>query len=113
MEDALRIAREAARALDYAHEHGVIHRDIKPENILLTGDGNTLVADFGIARALGGRRASSPETGIVVGTPAYMSPEQAAGDKGLDARTDIYTLARCCTRCWPASRRSPAPRRRR
>ena len=81
-EDALRIAVEAARALDYAHTHGVVHRGIKPENILLTRDGSTLVADFGIARALGG--ADGPqltETGMAVGTPAYMSPAQAAGDR--------------------------------
>jgi serine/threonine-protein kinase len=94
VEDALRIAREAAQALQYAHDHGVIHRDIKPENLLLTHDGNTLVADFGIARSLGGGGEEKlTETGLVVGTPAYMSPEQAAGDKGLDARTDIYSLA--------------------
>ncbi len=110
-EDALRIATEAARALDYAHQHGVVHRDIKPENIMLTRDGSTLVADFGIARALGGDGGLT-QTGFAVGTPAYMSPEQAAGDKTIDARTDVYSLARCCTRCWPASHRGPDPRRR-
>ena len=110
VDDALRIAAEAARALDYAHQHGVVHRDIKPENILLTGDGSTLVADFGIARALGSGDDGLTQTGFAVGTPAYMSPEQAAGDKALDA-ADRLVLAgrRCCTRCWPASRRSPAP----
>jgi eukaryotic-like serine/threonine-protein kinase len=93
LEDAVRIAREAAQALQYAHEHGVVHRDIKPENLLLTRDGNTLVADFGIARALDARAESKlTETGIVVGTPAYMSPEQAVGDRELDARTDVYSL---------------------
>src|SRR5690348_14629214 len=94
VEDAVRIAREAAQALQYAHEHGVVHRDIKPENLLLTRDGNTLVADFGIARAIeaGSDEAKLTETGLVVGTPAYMSPEQASGDKGLDARTDVYSL---------------------
>ena len=89
---AIRIATEAARALEYAHRHGVIHRDIKPENLLLTTDGSTLVADFGIARALAGADDRLTETGLAVGTPAYMSPEQAAGDKTLDARTDIYSL---------------------
>ena len=92
IEDALRIAIETARALDHAHRHDVIHRDIKPENILLTKDGDTLVADFGIARALAGSEERLTETGLAVGTPAYMSPEQAAGDKSLDARTDIYSL---------------------
>ena len=92
-EEALRIAREAARGLQYAHEHGVIHRDVKPENILLTRDGSTLVADFGIARA--DRRSDSAHLtgrGIVMGTPAYMSPEQATGIADLDARTDMYAL---------------------
>jgi eukaryotic-like serine/threonine-protein kinase len=90
VEDAVRIAREAADALDYAHRHGVIHRDIKPENILLS-DGHALVADFGIARAMGGDEHLT-ETGMAIGTPAYMSPEQAAGERELDARTDIYSL---------------------
>jgi eukaryotic-like serine/threonine-protein kinase len=94
VDDALRIAREAAQALQYAHEHGVVHRDIKPENLLLTRDGSTLVADFGIARALGTNTDERlTETGLAIGTPAYMSPEQAAGDRGLDARTDVYSLA--------------------
>lgn len=93
VEDALRIATDAARALDYAHHHGVVHRDVKPENLLLTSDGSTLVADFGIARALGGADDRLTQTGMSVGTPAYMSPEQAGGDPGIDARSDIYSLA--------------------
>src|SRR5206468_7054096 len=92
VEEALRIATETARALDYAHRQGVMHRDIKPENILLTKDGDTLVADFGIARALAGADERLTETGMSVGTPAYMSPEQASGDKAVDARTDVYSL---------------------
>src|SRR6476469_3955618 len=91
-EDAIQIGHAAALALEYAHQHGVIHRALKPENILLTRDGSTLVADFGIARALGSAEAQLTETGVVVGTPAYMSPEQAGGYPHLDARTDIYSL---------------------
>jgi eukaryotic-like serine/threonine-protein kinase len=90
VEDALRMAREAADGLEYAHRHGVIHRDIKPENILLS-DNHALVADFGIARALSGSEHLT-ETGMAIGTPAYMSPEQAAGERDLDARTDVYSL---------------------
>jgi eukaryotic-like serine/threonine-protein kinase len=95
VEDAVRIAREAAQALQYAHTHGVIHRDIKPENLLLTADGNTLVADFGVARALDAGAAGTTaltEPGVAVGTPAYMSPEQASGEREVDARADVYAL---------------------
>ena len=90
VEDAVRITREAAQALQYAHEHGVVHRDIKPENLLLTRDGNTLVADFGIARALGGDEHLT-HTGMAIGTPAYMSPEQAAGKGHQADRAAIST----------------------
>jgi len=92
IDDALAITREVADALGYAHSRGVVHRDIKPENILLAG-GHARVADFGIARAItaaGGERFT--ETGITVGTPAYMSPEQAAGARDLDGRSDVYAL---------------------
>jgi TolB-like protein len=92
--DSLRIAREMADGLHYAHQHGVIHRDIKPENILLAGT-HALIADFGIARALAadeGRDDRLTDTGLALGTPHYMSPEQAAGERALDARSDIYSL---------------------
>jgi serine/threonine-protein kinase len=96
VEDAVRLAREVADALAHAHGHGVIHRDIKPENILLQG-GHALVADFGIALAVqsaGGARLT--QTGLSLGTPQYMAPEQAMGDKTLDARADVYALG-CVT----------------
>lgn len=93
IDDALRIAREVADALQAAHELGIVHRDIKPENILLQG-GHALVADFGIALAVqsaGGARMT--QTGLSLGTPQYMSPEQAMGERSVDARADVYALA--------------------
>ncbi len=96
IDEAVRITAEVADALDYAHRHGVIHRDIKPENILLH-DGRPMVMDFGIALAVsaaaGGRMT---ETGLSLGTPHYMSPEQATADKDITARSDIYSLASVC-----------------
>ncbi len=92
VDDAVRLAKEIGGALDFAHRHGVIHRDIKPENVLLQ-DGQALVADFGIALAVthaGGNRMT--ETGLSLGTPGYMSPEQATGERTLDARADVYSL---------------------
>ncbi|HYN09014.1 MAG TPA: protein kinase [Vicinamibacterales bacterium] len=90
LEDAVRITREVAAALDYAHRHDVVHRDIKPDNILLH-EGAAMVADFGIGRALSGR-GSVTQTGLAIGTPAYMSPEQASGESAVDGRSDLYSL---------------------
>jgi eukaryotic-like serine/threonine-protein kinase len=89
--EALRIAQAAASALAYAHAQGVVHRDIKPENILLSGE-EVLVADFGVARAVSEVAEKLTATGMVVGTPTYMSPEQASGEKAIDGRTDIFAL---------------------
>src|SRR5712664_817367 len=92
--DAARIARQVADALAYAHSHDIVHRDIKPDNILLDKSGHVLVTDFGIAKAAQAKTPSSTQLtseGMIVGTPEYMSPEQASGDK-LDGRSDIYSL---------------------
>jgi serine/threonine-protein kinase len=91
--DAIAIARDVAAALDYAHERGLIHRDIKPANILLS-EGRVIVADFGISRPMTPSQQSAPITvsGVSLGTPEYMSPEQISGELELDARSDIYAL---------------------
>jgi eukaryotic-like serine/threonine-protein kinase len=95
LDEALRLTAEIADALGHAHGQGVLHRDIKPENILLAS-GHALVADFGIARLLGDTGARLTATGLAVGTPGYMSPEQSSGQRQLDARSDLYALASVC-----------------
>ncbi len=100
VEEALIIAREVADALEYAHQHGVVHRDVKPENILLSA-GHAVVADFGIARAIQAAGDQSvTQTGILLGTPAYMSPEQVAGESELDGRSDVYSLGCVLYEMW-------------
>ncbi|MFI5228182.1 MAG: serine/threonine-protein kinase, partial [Gemmatimonadales bacterium] len=95
VDEARRVLREVADALAYAHAHGVVHRDIKPDNVLLdTTTGRAMVTDFGIARAATEEEGSTrlTATGTAIGTPAYMSPEQCAGDRSIDGRSDLYSL---------------------
>ena len=93
VDDSVAITQKVAKALDYAHGHGVVHRDIKPGNILLSEQGEPLIADFGIALAVAQAGAGRiTETGLSLGTPHYMSPEQATGDRDVDPRSDVYAL---------------------
>ena len=93
MEEVRRIMRETSDALSAAHQQGVIHRDVKPDNILLEGTrGRVMVTDFGIAKALSAEGGTLTDTGIAIGTPAFMSPEQAAGERVIDGRSDLYSL---------------------
>src|SRR5204862_138747 len=92
-DEARRIMQETADALGAAHAFGIIHRDVKPDNILLEGTrGRVMVTDFGIAKALSSEQGTLTEAGVAIGTPAFMSPEQAAGDREIDGRSDLYSL---------------------
>ena len=93
IDESRRIFKETADALYAAHQQGVIHRDVKPDNILLEGTrGRVMVTDFGIAKALSASGSTLTEAGIAIGTPAFMSPEQAAGEREIDGRSDLYSL---------------------
>src|SRR5260370_4034431 len=106
VEETVRIGREVAGALAYAHERGVVHRDIKPENILFSG-GHAVLADFGIARAINRAHEKITHQGTITGTPAYISPEQAR-DRAFDGRSDVYSLA--CVLSASVARVPPLPR---
>jgi serine/threonine-protein kinase len=92
VEDAIAYAQDISTALDYAHRHGIVHRDIKPENVMVH-EGIAMLMDFGIARPLGGGISGLTMTGMAIGTPAYMSPEQAFGESEIDGRSDQFSLA--------------------
>ena len=114
LNDAVRLLREIASALAYAHQHGVVHRDIKPDNVLLSA-GSAMVTDFGVAKALSAssnvEEHSITSIGVALGTPAYMAPEQASADPNVDHRADIYAFGGGGTSCSPVSRRSSGARR--
>jgi serine/threonine-protein kinase len=108
LDEAYAIAGEVAEALAHAHGQGIVHRDIKPENILLSG-GHAVVADFGIARAVSVAGSEQvTDSGIVIGTPQYMSPEQASGRDAIDGRSDLYSLGCVVYEMLVGERRSPA-----
>ena len=112
--DAVELARKVADALDYAHGRGVIHRDFKPTNIMLSERGDPLVADFGIALAVSQAGGGClTETGLSLGTPHYMSPEQALADRQVDPAATCIRWEPCSTRCSPGLRllRPPSPKR--
>ena len=111
-DEVIRIGRAVASALAYAHAQGVVHRDIKPDNVMLEDD-RVLVADFGVARAVSEVHEKLTATGMVVGTPTYMSPEQASGDKEIDGRSDVFALACVLYELLSGRRPSLARRRRR
>jgi serine/threonine protein kinase len=108
-EEALKLALQVADALDAAHRRGVLHRDLKPANILVSVDGQIKLVDFGVAKLLADPEATRTIEGTVIGTSAYMSPEQALG-KPADARSDIFCLARHSMNSCPDIVPSPAPR---
>jgi serine/threonine-protein kinase len=110
LNEIIRLTENVAAALTHAHQQGIVHRDVKPENILLTG-GSAVVADFGIARAVtvaGGTKLT--ETGLAIGTPAYMSPEQAFGDANIDGRSDVYALGCVVYERWRVAGHRSTPR---
>ena len=121
LDEALRIAKQIAEALEAAHEQGIIHRDLKPPNVKVREDGTVKVLDFGLAKAMEPAAAMSPglsqsptitspamtQMGVILGTAAYMSPEQARG-KAVDRRTDVWAFGCSCTRCWWARALLPA-----
>ena len=107
---ALKITGDVLAALEISHEMGLVHRDIKPGNVMMTKRGVVKVMDFGIARAMQSGVTSMTQTGMVVGTPQYLSPEQALG-RGVDARSDLYSVGSCSSSCSPAGCRSTRTRR--